>query len=197
MARAYLLALGVAILNCQGCGKPPPRPTASNIPDDMKGATPWTAPGLRQPPVKSAAEAALADDVPVVGVIAGGKARAYSVLALAVVNHQIVNDLLGDVPVTVVYFHRPECLRVYTTASRGEALAVNQAGRTNTGLLLFHKGKMYVQTNGRLATGEGPDLPLDQMKFERTTWKAWREKHPQTEVYTGPEMLPQTPLDEP
>ena len=44
----------------------------------------------------------LADTEPVVGLIINGKARAYPLRILTW--HEIVNDGLGSVPVTVTYF---------------------------------------------------------------------------------------------
>jgi hypothetical protein len=29
-------------------------------------------------------------------------------------------------------------------------------------------------------------LPLDKLPFERTTWAAWLDKHPDSEVFEGP-----------
>jgi len=52
---------------------------------------------LVRPTFVSAAEAGLADGVSVVGVFAGGEARAYPLYVLK--NHQVVNDTLGDLPI--------------------------------------------------------------------------------------------------
>jgi hypothetical protein len=189
MSRSLKLVLG-AMLVAQGCGKPPTKPAPSSFPPGSMMPTPWMAQGVRVPPVKSANDVALGDDVRVVGVVVGGKARAYTLLAMSPPDRHIVNDLIGNVPVTISYCDTADCLRVFTDKSRGEPLEVSQMGRISDGLLLRYKGNAFAQSTGKRAYGEGPDLPLSQMKVERTSWKTWREKHPLTEIYTGTELPP-------
>jgi len=187
--RSLLVALGV-VLACQGCGKGKPAKPAEPYVPPWERPTPLVALGIRQPPVKAAADAGLADDVTVVGVVVGGKARAYSLPALSPMDRQIVNDLLGDVPVTITYCARTNCLRVFTAQASGRPLDVSQMGLERDGLLIKYDGETYAQATGKRFSVEGPDLPLAALKHERTTWKAWREKHPETDVYVGPDTLP-------
>lgn len=159
--------------------------------------SPFLCPGVRQPPVQGAEKADLADDTPVVGVVAGGKARAYTLEALSQVRHHVVNDLLGEVPVTVTYCDLARCLRVFTSDTAGIPLEIDQAGRFTDGLLLIHDGKIYAQaTADTPRSNRPPDMPLPTLPAEQTTWKSWREKHPRTTVYTGPDAE-ESPADEP
>src|SRR5262245_54522986 len=66
--RSLLVALGV-VLACQGCGKGKPAQPAGSYVPPWERPTPFVALGIRQPPVKAAADAGLADDVAVVGVV--------------------------------------------------------------------------------------------------------------------------------
>jgi hypothetical protein len=190
---SLLVALGVLALAGEGCGK---ARRASPAPMEGPMATPWVAPGIRQPPVKPASEVTLPDDTPVVGVVVAGKSRAYSLPAMSRPDRQIVNDLVGGVPVTVVYGAAANCLRVFTTEARGRPLEVSQMGQYRGGVLLKYQNRTYAQDTGS-QLGDGPALPLTALEHERTTWKAWRDKHPDTEVYVGPDDLPEDAGKEP
>jgi hypothetical protein len=149
-------------------------------------STPFVWQGVRQPPTLSAARASLADDDPVIGVCAGGQARAYSLRALSAMTGHVVNDVLKDVPVSVTYCDRSRCSRVFTGPGRGAPLDLDQGGLHQDRLLLKRGGVFYYQDSGEtLAPGGGPALPYEAHPFERTTWKAWREAHPDTDVYVG------------
>jgi hypothetical protein len=182
MSRSWFLLLPLTWVTCLGCErptKPIPRPPGGMMP------TPWMAPGIRKPPVRAAADAGLQDSDPVVGVVVAGKARAYSLAALSPNGRHVVNDVVGGVPVTVTYCDLARCLRVHTDEGKHDALDMSQAGRGTDGLMVTYGGRVYSQATGQESSGGDP-LPLKGLPHEQTTWKAWREKHPETEVYTGP-----------
>jgi Protein of unknown function (DUF3179) len=185
---AWVLVGGVVLLaghGCSGPAGPKPGPVA---PPGPLAPTPYFSAGVRCPAVRPAAAASLPDDQEVVGVVVGDKARAYSLAGMSLPDRHLVNDLINDAPVTVTYCDKVDCLRVFTDDSRGQPLEVTQVGRYSDGLLLSYKGQMYAQATGKRAwEAEGPDLPLADQPFERMTWKAWRDRHPDTEVYTGPD----------
>ncbi len=53
-------------------------------------------------------------------------------------------------------------------------------------LLLKFGGYFIQQPTGEARSGDGTTIhPLKTFPITRTTWKAWREKHPDTEVYVG------------
>jgi hypothetical protein len=186
-----LIALG---LTCAGCAKEvPPTPTHLSPDHVMRMASPEVVPPVRKPPVKQPDEVTLADNSPVVGVVAGGKPRAYSLKALAAGDGHVVNDLLDDVPVSVVFCDFKRAVRVFTADSRGQPLDLAQVGHSREGLLIRYNGRIYLHQTGKPVSGDGPDLPLKHHAFEETTWKAWREKHAGTEVYVGPDALPLGP----
>src|SRR5271166_5718443 len=75
---------------------PPPPPKGLLVACDC--------PAISQPATVSAAAAPVGDDEPVLGISADGFSRAYVVRTLARdPGSHIVNDLLGDVPVTVTH----------------------------------------------------------------------------------------------
>ncbi len=190
MPRGLLLLIGVLALVGPSCGKRP-KPVTSYSGARMM-ATPGIALPVVTPPVQKADAVNLPDDLPVVGVVVNGRARAYSLLALSPLDRHVVNDLIDDVPVSVAYCDIARCLRVYTHEQRGEAIDLSQTGRTNEGLLLKYEGRMYAQMPGTVPGGGGTKLPLETLVSVETTWKAWRQMHPNTEVYTG-EALPAPP----
>lgn len=183
LVAAVTLPAGCADLTADKSGKPP-------LILSRDGPTPGIAPPVRVPPVKAAADANLPDDAQVAGVVVNGKPRAYTLKALSPMDRHVVNDLIGDVPVSVTYCDIHKCLRVFTADRRGRPLLLMQMGRYTDGLLLGYEEKMYAQSTGKNPGGDIPDLPLAKLDHELTTWKAWRAKHPTTEVYTGPDDAP-------
>jgi hypothetical protein len=184
---AWGLLGGLVLLAGQGCSdRAGVARSGPEVPPGPLTPTPYVSAGVRCPPVRAAAAVSLAAGQEVAGVVVGGKARAYVLEGMALPDRHLVNDLVNDVPVSVSYCDKVDCLRVFTDASRGRPLEVTQIGRWSDGLLLSYQGQTYAQATGKRAWGaEGPDLPLEALPFERATWKDWRERHPDTEVYTG------------
>jgi hypothetical protein len=137
------------------------------------------------PPAVPAAQAGLADDEPVVGVVAGGKARAYRRDALKMIAYHVVNDVVGGVPVTVTHCDRTRCTRAFTTHG-GRALRLRVAGYRD-GLLLKLDGQTYRQEDGRPVAGsaDGP-VPFEPFPAAELTWREWRAAHPDTDVVVSP-----------
>jgi hypothetical protein len=118
-------------------------------------------------------------------VTAGGKHRAYLVSAFTGPTRLIVNDLLGDVPVTVTCAERTKRCRVFTGGERGRPLGINLAGWLDGKMVLSAGKQVYVQESGKCLNPSGPPFPFAELPAERTTWKAWKEAHPDTTVYAG------------
>ena len=190
----FAALLLTAVIACAGCAKnAEQQPKTQPEERPLRVAAPESAPPIRTPPVKQTDEVSLPDDFTVVGVVAGGKPRAYSLKALSAGDGHVVNDLLGDVPVTVVYCDFSKTIRVYTDATRGKALELAQVGHSKEGLLLRHASRIYEHKSGKPPVGDGPALALKTHEHEETTWKAWRARHPKSEVYVGPDPLPLGP----
>ena len=191
MSRAFPLLL--LLLGTTGCGQRPKATKLATKEDWKKMATMGIAPAVVTPPIERADEANLADDCRVVGVVIDGKPRAYLIAALKPFHSHVVNDLIGEVPVSVTYCDLANCLRVYTLDQRGEPIGLTQAGRTGEGLLLRYDNRIYAQVPDSLPGGGGQEPPLEKLAFEETTWKNWRLRHPGTDVYignVGPPMAP-------
>ena len=63
------------------------------------------------------------------------------------------------------------------------------AGIDRDELILQFRNKMYKQ--------RAEKIPLQIYSFERTTWKQWKDAHPDTDIYTGDITPPKVPLNAP
>jgi hypothetical protein len=143
--------------------------------------------GIRQPPARPAESARLADAEVVIGVEVGGVARAYRLAALEHRSRHIVNDVVAGVPVTVTYCDLDRCIRAFAGPKGGPPLDVSQGGLLGRKMVLRVGGIDYLQDSGApVKPGEAPAaFPYSSFPASRTSWKAWREAHPNTDVYVG------------
>jgi hypothetical protein len=162
------------------------RGPTGNWPPRGRMPTPFTYPGVKQPPVVSAADARLADDAAVIGVCIEARYRAYAVSAFTAPMSHVVNDLVGDIPVTVTLCVLDDCTRVYTDKSRGKPLDVWLGGIAEKGLFLKLGNRMYYQETGNSMDPQVGPFPYTSIEFENTTWGKWRQAHPDTDVYVSP-----------
>lgn len=156
-------------------GGEPPEPGRSVI----------VAEGIRTPEAVPAGSARLRDDEEVVGVVVGGRARAYRLAAMLDWSGHIVNDVVADRPVTITYCDLADCVRAFTGDGAGDPLPVAQSGLKDGRMVLRARGIDYFQDEARALAGGGPDFPFAALPAERTTWDAWRRAHPDTDVYVG------------
>jgi hypothetical protein len=128
----------------------------------------------------------VADDAAVVGVLVGGRPRAYLLPALKSINQHVVNDLVAGTPVTVAYCDRSDCVRAYTADTPGVPLSVAVGGWDGKVMLLRVGTTFYRHDSGKaIHPGAKEELPYRPLAFERTSWAAWRKAHPDTDVVTG------------
>jgi hypothetical protein len=140
---------------------------------------------ILKPKVESAETADVADDDEVIGVTIDGQHRAYLVKALSTMLTHVVDDLVEGVPVTVTYCDRTACARVFTSAKHGQPLEVGQGGWLEQGgMLLFYGGRFFPQTGSEFIDKPEP-VPLDDLPFEKTTWKEWKAAHLDSEIFVG------------
>lgn len=158
---------------------PPPRPTP---PSDFL----VDSPAIYQPEVISAKKAALDEDTPVIGVVAGGKARAYLVEALerGSASH-IVNDVLGGVPISVAYCDISGCTRIFTGPKAGQPLDLIGGGVKDSRLVLKVNGHIYCQETSEALDKNDSYFPYREYPADLTVWADWRRAHPETDVYMG------------
>jgi Protein of unknown function (DUF3179) len=144
-------------------------------------------PGLRNPQTLAAEASKIPDNDEVIGVVVNGRARAYWLKALRYPPWHIVNDVVVGVPVSVTYCDRTNCTRVYTNGQSSIPLDVNLGGLYGRQMVVNVAGSLYLQDSGKpFELGAGtPSLPYKNHPWVRTTWKEWREQHPETDVFVG------------
>ncbi len=140
-----------------------------------QGDTPFILPVFQHPRIVPADEANLPDDAEVIGVRGDGWSRAYAVSALSRVQSHVVNDLIGDTPLTIAFCDRTKNVRCLSSELQGQPLAVRLGG--------WKDGQMLLMLDHRFYAHLSEDLPCTDVLFEQTTWKAWREAQPETDVY--------------
>lgn len=144
-------------------------------------------PGIIDPDLCRPDQIDVADEALVIGIEFNGLSRAYLVdafdgrrLSGEDPSVQVVNDVLGDVPLTVAHCHRTHSTRVLTQPRDAgqpvRPLSVNIGGFRN-GLLLVIGNLSYPH--------HAKDMPLVDVPFMTTTWSRWKAEHPDSLVYTG------------
>ncbi|MEM6455067.1 MAG: DUF3179 domain-containing protein [Acidobacteriota bacterium] len=144
-------------------------------------------PALDNPTMIAADEARyLRGKEDVFGVVLGGEARAYPVRHLSW--HEMLNDVVGGVPVTLSY------CTLCGSAILYDGRAPGGGTRTfGTSGLLYRSNKLMIDRQSlslwHNITGEAvvgraavARKSLDILPMTRTTWKAWSEAHPDTLV---------------
>jgi hypothetical protein len=143
--------------------------------------------GLRNPRAFSAETSQIPDNDEVIGVVVNGRSRAYWLKALKYPPWHIVNDVIARVPISVTYCDRTDCTRVYTNGQSSIPLDVNLGGLYGRQMVVKVGESLYLQDSGKPfeVRAGAPSLPYTNHPWERTTWKAWRQRHPDTDVFTG------------
>jgi len=140
-----------------------------------------------RPHTLAADKAPLEDKDMVIGVTVGNKHRAYLMRAMGgTPQYHIVDDLLGELPVSITYCDRTHCSKVFTGAQSGAVLDVSFGGFKDNHLLIRANGTTYFQHNLQPLRSLSPSFPYQEAEFEETTWSEWRKAHPDTDVYIGP-----------
>lgn len=172
----FLTFAGIQVV--RGLTPVPDVPSTTGLPSDLN------LPGRARPAAQTVGRAQLGDDEPVVGVEVAGNARAYALAALGQPMNHVVNDVIGDRPVTVTYCDLRDCVRVFS--GDGTKPLDVRAGGYDRGLLLVADGARYHQESGAAVGADDPKSPYRPVEFVRTTWKEWRAAHPHTDVVTDP-----------
>jgi hypothetical protein len=151
----------------------------------------YTNRGLTTPPAIHADASGLDPKEEVVGVVVGGKARAYRLEALRDRDRHVVNDVVGGIPVSVVFCDITNCVRVYTDPNATEPLKVESAGLFDGEMVVKVGENLYMHSTGRPVTAEArpapnsPPIPYETTAPERVTWGEWRKRHPESDVFVG------------
>lgn len=157
----------------------------------------FMAPGLETPETLSAQDARLTDDRPVLGIEAGGLARAYDLGSMKAPTRHIVNDVVGGEAVTVTYCDLDECARAFTSEGRTTHLDLSQAGVFGSKMLVKVGHVVYEQATGAIFEHDQghavTPFPYAERPLVLTTWGAWKARHPDTDVFVYRGTAPAVP----
>jgi hypothetical protein len=144
--------------------------------------------GIERPSTVKADLSTLDPDEMVIGFVVDGRARAYRLDALRKRTEHVVNDVVGDVPITVSYCDIDNCIRGYTGPAGQGPLKVSIGGlfEGREMVLEFDRG-LYFQRSGKAFEPSSGTaiLPLERIEPTLTNWSLWKQDHPDTDVYEG------------
>ena len=119
----------------------------------------------------------------VLGLELHGEKRAYPILILNW--HEIVNDVVGGVPVTVSYCPLCGTGTAFHRSFSGVNTTFGVSGLLyNSDLLLYDRGSesLWSQISGQAVSGPLQGEHLQDLPIEHTTWETWKKKHPRSLV---------------
>lgn len=143
------------------------------------GPPPDGIPSIDEPRFVAADRVALGDNDMVIGFAHEGDARAYP--QRIVVQHEIVNDVVGGLPVAVTY-----CPLTATAQGfqRGETTLGVSGQLLNSNLVMYDRDSesYFAQIAATGLTGDLEGGTLVEVDLVWTTWDRWRQAHPETLV---------------
>jgi hypothetical protein len=128
------------------------------------------------------------DDATVFGVVIDGEARAYPKNIMQV--HEMVNDTLGGRRIAIPYCTLCGSAQAYLTDELGddfEAPVLRTSGlliRSNKMMYELHTGSFVDTFLGEATSGPlaEANVTFNQVSVVASTWKDWREAHPETTI---------------
>ena len=129
----------------------------------------------------------VAANTPVLGVAAGGAARAYPVHLIE--RHQIVNDVIGGAPVAVTYDPLAGSPRAFSRKVGERTLEFGVAGLLYNGnFLLYDRAteSLWSQIRGEAVAGPLAGTRLDAVPIRQETMGMWAAREPETRVLEPP-----------
>ena len=121
----------------------------------------------------------------VIGLEINGQAKAYPLFIL--VWHEIVNDKVGGLPVSVTYCPLCYTNQVFERIIDGQEVEFGTSGKLyNSNLLMYDRltESYWSQALGLAVKGELTGYQLELVPFDVITWGDWKALHPKTLVLT-------------
>lgn len=141
-------------------------------------------PALTEPSFVNAADVDyLVDGDMVVGIAREGVARAYPLRII--VWHEVVNDVVAGKPLAITYCPLCGTCMVFDREYDGKTLSFGVSGLLYQSDVLMYDHQtesLWSQLKMESVSGELAGKTLTWLPSNETTWKAWRELHPDTQV---------------
>ncbi len=139
---------------------------------------------LVDPEFVPADQSSIADEAWVIGVSDGTHAKAYSVNLLN--QASVVNDTLGDRPVLVVWDPLAYSVTVFDRTLNGKVQQFAASGAILHSSMVLYDGETEslwsVMTHESFAGSQKGNSLASLPIAEKTTWRDWLSKHPETGV---------------
>ncbi len=127
----------------------------------------------------------MSDSDTVIGLDVNGEVKAYPIFIL--VWHEIVNDNVGGIPVSVTYCPLCYTNQVFERIINGQEVEFGTSGKLyNSNLLMYDRltESYWSQALGIAVKGELTGYQLNLVPFDVITWGDWKTLHPDTLVLT-------------
>ena len=149
-------------------------------------------------PIVPAAGARLADADLVIGVVVGGKARAYPVNLMWEPRNEALNDRLGGKDVVVTWCPIAHSGVVFDRRLGGRTLELGALGLEQGVFKLYDSEtrSRWSQISGKASLGPLRDRQLRKRESMLTSWGRWRRLQPETTVYFDPSLPDRHPFNE-
>ena len=142
------------------------------------------------------ADEQMSRDDRVIGLEVDGDAIAYPLSAMGL--REVANEEFGDLPISVTWSPISYAARVYVSKGpdgKAFTLAPTDQMVLNSPLLEAENGSMYLQFTGEAIMGPDAGHQLARIPCVNTTWGAWLEAWPHTEMLS-PEETPDVDIFE-
>lgn len=134
-------------------------------------------PGVTNPPALTASQVAVPDSTAIIGIERSGDALAVPLSALKHPKRHVLNLMVDETPVSITYCDLKGCVRVFSRDGASPIpLRIGGLDIDNQ-LVLLMDGQRYGQ--------ESKDIPLNDIRFEQTSWAQWKARYPETHIYLG------------
>lgn len=171
-----------------------PAPAATPVsPDDLVSVLPRDAiEAIDDPQFDSAedARAYMRPDEQVIGLALNDDVRAYPINVLS--RHEVVNDVVGGVPVAVTWCPLCYSALVFSRQVDGRELTFGVSGKLYENNLVMYDRQtesLWSQLLGQAVAGPLRGKQLRMLTASQQTWDAWQAEHPNTRVLSKPKTL--------
>jgi hypothetical protein len=141
-------------------------------------------PAVREPQFVKAEHATfLEPNDKVIGVVVGGRSRAYPIKILNW--HEVVDDSIAGTSLAVTFCPLVQGAAVYRREAGGKTLIFAVSGKLyQSNLVLYDEGtqSLWSQLEGQALAGPMAGQKLTAVPSTIMTWQAWQKKHPSTDV---------------
>jgi len=144
-------------------------------------------PSIDKPEFRPATEAGFINDRDLIlAVTIHEQTRVYPAVALQ--QHEIVNDQIDDVPFAVTYCPLCGTGMVFSRNIKGETVEFGVSGLLHDSNLVMYDRKnnnLWQQITGKSFAGPDRGYQLESLPLVMTEWKTWSEKHPLSMVLSN------------